>query len=132
MAFEIAVRGNAAGAAEQGNGEITQVWLGIDLAELAGDRCPEVFGELMLAVEHFNLTLGIGIGGIDLGEGMQQQQINRGVLLGQDRQHLEAKCVLIVVRPQKLFELVFTSLGFEKFLVLLGEVFELKGEASVF
>jgi len=105
VAFEIAFGWNTAGAAEQGNGEITQVGLGIDVAELAGDRCPEVFGELMLTVERFNRILGIGIGGIDLGEGIQQQQIDRGVLLGQDREHLEPHGPFVVVGAQQLLEL---------------------------
>ena len=105
MAFQLAFRRNTAGTAEQGNGEITQVGVGIDVAELAGGRCPEVIGELMLAVEGNDWILRIGIGGIDLGEGMQQQQIDGGVLFGQDRQHLEANGPFVVVGAQLLIEL---------------------------
>ena len=102
---QLARKANAADAVEQGNGEVAQVGLRADVAELLANRLPEMAAQLVVAVEGFHRVIAIGMGWIQLAEGMQQQFVDVGLLLGQHGEHLEPHGGLVVVGAQQLLEL---------------------------
>ena len=57
------------------------------------------------AVESFHRFIAIGVGRVQLAEGMQQQFVDVGSLLGQHSEHLELHGGLVVVGAQQLIEL---------------------------
>ena len=59
----------------------------------------------VVAVEGLHRVLAIGISRVQLAEGMKQQFVDVGLLLGQHRQHLEPHGALVIVGAQQLLEL---------------------------
>ena len=102
---QLARGANAADAVEQTNSEVAQVGLRAGVAKLLAHCFPEVAAELLAAVEGLHRVVAIGVGRLQLTEGMQQQLVDVGRLLGQHRQHLEPHGRFVVVGPQQLLEL---------------------------
>ena len=87
--------------------------------------------QLVVSVEGFHRVIAIGVGRVQLAEGMKQQFVDVGLLLGQDRQHLEPHGALVVVGAQQLLELGGAHRRAEKGLVLLGQFLELQGQSRL-